>query len=282
MRDRVRGATFRVTVRPRGGQFFPSDFGVPIPGGMSDNGRWVAFGYFIQAHPGCCLAGWIYVRDRLRHTTRRVTPLEDVGPFERPLDLSANGQWLTFQELDDHFNAAGTAVRNLVTGRTHDIHGGLTSVVATRDAHYVAVDDLNANASGDTVLRWNRITRNRVPVITQRAADNEVAGISSDGRYVSVVSDAPNPVPGDTNGRRDIFRFDLQTHTVLRIDLTAAGMQIPVGVPRIIDGAGEYLSEDGTKVAFASRSGRIVAGDTNHAVDVFVRGPIPRGRRTPI
>ena len=49
--------------------------------------------------------------------------------------------------------------------------------------------------------------------------------ISADGRYVAFSSDASNLVPGDTNGKQDIFVYDRQTDTIERVSVAADGTQ---------------------------------------------------------
>ena len=103
--------------------------------------------------------------------------------------------------------------------------------------------------------------------VSMDSAGNEGNGgsggpaISADGRFVAFNSDATNLVPGDTNGRTDVFVHDRQTGTTERVSADSAG----VG-----GGSGAALSADGRFVAFASYATNLVAGDTNRVVDVFV------------
>ncbi len=92
--------------------------------------------------------------------------------------------------------------------------------------------------------------------------------ISADGRFVAFSSVASNLVPGDTNGRYDIFVRDRQNGTIERASVDSSGAQ----------GDGESgevdISEDGRYVAFSSESTNLVPGDTNGHRDVFVRDRI--------
>jgi Tol biopolymer transport system component len=96
--------------------------------------------------------------------------------------------------------------------------------------------------------------------------------ISRNGRYVVFTSAASNLVPGDTNGRPDVFRRDLATGTTIRVSVTNRGRQAneASGAPAI--------SADGNVVSFASKASNLVGRDTNHVADVFVRDI--RRRRT--
>jgi Tol biopolymer transport system component len=91
------------------------------------------------------------------------------------------------------------------------------------------------------------------------------ASLSADGRYIAFSSNASNLVAGDTFGVADIFVRDLRTGVTRRVSVGAGGAQANgrSNQPRI--------SGDGRYVAFASDATNLVAGDTNHQPDVFVR-----------
>lgn len=93
----------------------------------------------------------------------------------------------------------------------------------------------------------------------------EYATISTDGRYVAFASPADNLVAGDTNGNRDVFLRDRQAGTTARISVDSAGTQADDVADR------PAISGDGRYVAFESRAGNLVAGDTNTNYDIFVR-----------
>jgi Tol biopolymer transport system component len=90
--------------------------------------------------------------------------------------------------------------------------------------------------------------------------------ISADGRFVTFWSAARNLVPGDTNGRLDIFIHDRETGLTERVSVSSAGDRA--------DGLSGYptpVSADGRFVAFASEAANLVPGDMNGKCDVFVR-----------
>ena len=70
-------------------------------------------------------------------------------------------------------------------------------------------------------------------------------------------SDASNLVPGDTNGKTDIFVYDRQADTIERVSLASDGTQG--------NGISSYpsISADGRYVAFQSYASNLVPGDTN-------------------
>jgi Tol biopolymer transport system component len=96
--------------------------------------------------------------------------------------------------------------------------------------------------------------------------------ISGDGRFVAFTSSATNLVPGDTNGREDVFLRDTCigaaagcTPSTIRISVADNGSEADAPSFRA------SLSANGRYVAFDSDATNLVAGDTNGASDVFVR-----------
>ncbi|MDX6212387.1 MAG: TolB protein, partial [Frankiales bacterium] len=88
---------------------------------------------------------------------------------------------------------------------------------------------------------------------------------SADGRYAAFQSDASNLVPGDTNGKTDIFVRDLVAGTTTRVSVADNGSQANDA------STGPSISADGTRVLFTSLASNLVVGDTNAASDAFVR-----------
>lgn len=112
------------------------------------------------------------------------------------------------------------------------------------------------------------------PIVTPRGPTNGSPGdptflsdspvASTDGRYVAFTSLLPNLVVGDTNSTTDIFVKDRVAGAFTRVSEGVAGQA----------NAGSFtpsISADGQFVAFASAASNLVTGDTNGAVDIFVR-----------
>ncbi len=95
------------------------------------------------------------------------------------------------------------------------------------------------------------------------------AVVSSDCRYVGFSSGASNLVPGDTNGRWDVFVRDRVAGTTTRVDVSTAGAQA-TGTASDFDPYSVAISADGRFVAFGSFAPNLVTGDTNGTEDVFV------------
>jgi TolB protein len=92
------------------------------------------------------------------------------------------------------------------------------------------------------------------------------AGVSDTGRWVLMSSKSSRLVAGDTNGRYDAFLHNTTTGTTVRVSVSSSGRQA--------NGASiaDALSPDGRFVLFSSgASNLLLAADTNHTTDVFLR-----------
>lgn len=95
---------------------------------------------------------------------------------------------------------------------------------------------------------------------------------SADGRFIVFQSRASNLVAGDTNGRIDIFRKDLQTGQIVRVSVEdPAGDPTADGDNSNGDSSNPRISPDGRFVVFQSIADDLVVGDSNTLSDVFLR-----------
>jgi Tol biopolymer transport system component len=97
--------------------------------------------------------------------------------------------------------------------------------------------------------------------------------ISANGRFVAFASGASNLVAGDTDDTFDVFVRDRRMQLTRRVSVGPGGQQAN-GQSR--DPA---ISADGRFVAFVSSASNLVAGDTNHRRDVFVRDRVAQVTR---
>jgi hypothetical protein len=88
--------------------------------------------------------------------------------------------------------------------------------------------------------------------------------ISGDGRYVAFQSLASILVPGDTNGRLDVFVHDRVTGTKERVSVDSAGNEANHNSWR------PAMSGDGRFVAFMSVASNLAPGDTNGVTDIYL------------
>jgi Tol biopolymer transport system component len=289
--DRQTGVTERVSVSS-GGVEGNRDSDLPS---ISADGRHVAF----RSSASNLVAGDtngtadVFVYDRQSGTTERVS----VG------SAGAQGNdasWNPSISADGHYVAFWSFASNLVAGDTngsedvfvHDRQSGATERVSvgsggtqgngrsnypsiSADGRYVAFSSEASNlVSGDTNGSHDVFVHDRQSGATARVSVSsggvegnrwsQVPSISADGRYVAFLSFASSLVPGDTNGREDVFVHDRQTGVTERVSVSSGGVQ-----GNWDSGVGS-ISADGRYVAFRSFAENLVAGDTNGTYDVFV------------
>jgi Tol biopolymer transport system component len=298
VRDRQTGTTERVSVGTGGVQANGNSFGPAI----SADGRYVA--YFSSASnlvPGDTNdANDVFVYDRLTGTAERVSidgSGNETNQFEgsNQPTISADGRYVAFASSasnlvpGDTNNAEDIFVRDRLTGTTerdsvdssgNEATGFSDAAAISANGNFVMFRGYPGNTNlvpGDTNNAADVFVHNRTTGVTERvsidSAGNQAnsdsgsayGSISADGRYVVFDSSASNLVSGDTNGCIDAFVRDRQANTTERVSVSSSGAQ---GGGCVQD---TYISGDGRYVAFTSSSTNLVPGDTNNAVDVFVR-----------
>jgi Tol biopolymer transport system component len=162
---------------------------------ISADGRFVAFwSYEGHQFPGDPkVTGAVFARDRLTGTTALVT---DSATYSRPA-ISADGRIVAFASSE------GIYVRDWQTG-TQEWAGPGSSPAMSADGRFVAFQ------SGAGIYVRDRQTGGLELVsVTGEGAPAEgsssAPSMSADGRFIAFQSDAGNLVPGDTNGKRDVF-----------------------------------------------------------------------------
>lgn len=144
------------------------------------------------------------------------------------------------------------------------------------DGRFVAFLSYSTNiVTGDTNNRADCFVRDRLLATTRRASvsssgaeandDSLVALISGDGNVVAFESEAKNLWPADMNNRPDVFVHDLRTGITECVSINLGGATARESSALF------GISADGTRVCFRSGSDDLVPGDTNGAVDFFVR-----------
>ena len=235
----------------------------------------------------------VFVRDRSAQKTERVS-VSSAGaqangasqPSGGAPAMSADGNTVAFYSAATNLVAQDTngqtdvfvRVRNsgtteLISAATDGTPGNGPSVAPSisADGNFVAFQSRASNLiSGDTNNAADIFVRDRRNQTTERVC-NGVQGnrfsyspsISADGSIVAFVSAADNLVPGDANGRLDIFVCDRTTGTIELVSVSSSGAH----------GDGDSilpaLSGDGHLVAFKSLADNFVPNDNNGVVDVF-------------
>jgi Tol biopolymer transport system component len=159
---------------------------------------------------------------------------------------------------------SGLTTRVSVDSSGAQSNANSTSTAISDDGRHVAFSSEATNlVSGDTnnaqdIFVHDRQTgqTRRVSVASNAAEANGSSGamdISADGRFVTFSSAATNLVAGDTNGKADIFVYDLQAGSTTRVSVNSSGAQADGG------GADPAISGDGRYVVFLSDSGNLDA-----------------------
>jgi Tol biopolymer transport system component len=143
------------------------------------------------------------------------------------------------------------------------------------DGRFVAFQSLASNlVPGDTNGTWDIFVRDRQAGVTDRISmgfdgsqangASRLPSITPNARFVSFHSEATNLVPGDTNGREDVFVHDRELGITERVSVASDGSQ---GNGTSVQST---ITPDGRYVAFRSSASNLVPGDTNARDDVFV------------
>ena len=247
----------------------------------------------------------VFVRDFRTGTTTLVSSSasgELGNAVSNSASVSADGRLVAFSSMASNLvpgdsNERGDAfVKDIVTGQIQritltDLDGetnlGGGGAVISGDGSTVmfssASNDIvpaDGNAGGNQFGISDVFIRDLVAGTTERVSvssagveANSTSGghaLSADGRYVTFATGANNLVPGDTNGRPDLFLHDRVTGLTERISVNADGTEATGGLFGTSRGA---PNADGSVVAFASDNPNIVPGDTGLGFDsdIFVR-----------
>src|SRR4051794_22867964 len=168
-------------------------------------------------------------------------------------------------------DGGGRQVAGASVGPTLSADGHLVAF-SSQASTLVAGDD---NGTHDVFLHDRRTGQVELVSRNSRGEPSNSGGrdqsgfvsLNADGRFVAFSSWATNLVPGDTNGKRDVFVRDRTTGVTERVSVGTGGEQG--------DGdSGVYsqgISDDGRFVVFQSEAATLAPGDTNGVADVFVR-----------
>ena len=231
----------------------PSLISLAVDGGKSDgasftpsisaDGRYVAF----ASAASTMVAGDtnntedVFVYDRVARTNERVSVsslgAEGNGASYGPA-ISADGRSVAFT----------SAASNLTPDDSNEQVDVFVRDLETQSTLLVSVGPQGAMGDGPSVA----------------------PSISGDGLLVAFESDADTLVAEDNNGTGDVFIRDLVSRVTRKLSVAGNGQQTES------PSFGPNISADGSSVAFESFSSRLVPGDTNGALDVFV-AEVPSG-----
>ena len=207
-------------------------------GSVTGNGRYVAFATTADLTPGATSQHMfkVYVKDTWSGTT--VDAATDMygnkanGDSSNP-SISADG----------HYVAFSSSASNLVSNDTNS-----SSDIFKKDLQTGEITRVSTDSSGN------------------QAGSSFSPSISADGHYVAFTTISVL-VPGDSNGKDDVYVKDTQTGSVTEASTDSSSNQSiggnMTGFPSI--------SADGRYVAFHSDATNLVPGDTNGSWDIFIK-----------
>lgn len=223
--------------------------------------------------PVSYLCSNVYISDRESGRIRLVSLSTDGAPANLSSDhpyLSGNGRFVAFRSF----------ATNLVPGDTNG-----SPDIFVHDLQTGRTERVSVSSSGKQSIPLPTVYG---PVTVDQPS------ISDDGRYVAFVSNAGDLVPSDGNLSADVFVHDRLRHVTERVSIDSAGREQELTIPGT-DGLGDRdqqrqsrteliingqqgaswfapsISADGRYVAFRSQASNLVPGDTNRAVDMFLR-----------
>lgn len=241
LRDTVGHTTVRVSVATSGAQANGASYSPAI----SADGRYVTFASaasnLVTGDTNECPD--VFVRDTLTGTTRRVSVTSDGTQGNARSGGWGEGDGPSIS-ADGHYIAFASEAENLVVEDTnfsadvfvHDLRTGVTVLASV-------------SVGGTSAYGWSA-----------------TPSLSGDGRYLAFTSDAYNLVsPAVNTYNAQLYVRDMSTGTTTLESTTAAGGPADGDVYQV------SMSTDGRHIAFESDASNLVAGDTNDAIDYFVR-----------
>ena len=243
VRDRVAGATERVSVSTAGAEGNQGGFGPRI----SQDGRYVVFGSDATNLVANDTNGTtdVFLRDRLAGTTERVSVstagAQGNGGSGWP-SVSADGRYVAF------YSSAST----LLDSPASDSNNAWDIFLRDRTASPPTTTRVSVASNGTQAIGGSIIGGSVLP------------SMSADGRYIVYYSDAANLVSGDNNAERDVFLWDRQTAVTTRISVGTGGADSNGG------SLDPNISRDGRYITFSSGASNVVSSDGNSAQDEFV------------
>jgi Tol biopolymer transport system component len=225
----------------------PSLISLAVDGGQADgasftpaisaDGRYVAFASAASTLVAGDTNGAedVFVYDRVARTTERVS----ISSLGAEGDAASYGPAIS---ADGRYVAFTSAASNLTPGDSNGQLDVFVRDLTTQNTILVSVGPQGAMGDGPSVA----------------------PSISGDGLLVAFESDADTLVREDNNGTGDVFIRDLVTRVTRKLSVAGNGQQTES------PSFGADISVDGSSVAFESFSSRLVPGDTNGALDVFV------------
>ena len=198
-------------------------------------------------------------------------------------DVSFDGRYVTFTSTATNVVPGATTAlgrvyrRDRVAGTTELVAAGTASEMSADGRFVTFASSATDLVAGDSNAQFDVFVKDMVTGVITRISvatgggqatggGSSLPRLSANGRWVVFLSTSTNMVAGDTNGVSDVFLHDRVLGTTVRVSVDSAG-----GEQNAASLEQPSVTESGRFVAFSSTGSNLVAGDTNPAVDVFLR-----------
>lgn len=295
LHDRVTGQTVLVSVSLSGLGGNAGSYGTSV----SEDGLFMAFSSNATDLATGVGVGGIYVRDMLTGVTELASTdssgLPGNGASIDP-SISADGQVVAFESTgtnlvrDDGNGVSDIFVHNRKTGATElasvgwdgsPANGSSTNAALSLDGEHVAFESVASNlVPGDTNGGIDVFVRDlstgQTALVDLDSNGVQVGvgrypAISVDGRFVAFLGEGGPFVPGDNNGKTDIFVRDRVTGQTSCASVSSTGQFGNDWSGQTFEAYDErWLSADGRFVAFMSSASNLVPNDSNARDDIFL------------
>jgi hypothetical protein len=300
VRDLVTGTTRLVSVRTN----VPGNYNMATPV-ITPDGRYVAFFSTARLVPAVpTTAGEVYLRDMVSGTTTWVSTnawmtatnllnLNSANASSYHPAISDDGRFVAFKtgwtDGLDPPPAPGIAATLVFV---YDTVAGTNTLIATNgfppwvqnddvygpemtpDGRFITFgqEEVVGGVTNASVRLWDMSAGSNTLVsanLSGQVSANSLSyapAMSPDGRFVTFLSNATNMVANIVSNGFHIYVRDMQSNTTVLVDADTNGIG-----STDFEGAAPSVSADGTLVTFSGPDGKLVAGDTNKAFDVFLR-----------
>ena len=261
---------------------------------LSDDGRYVVF----NTATNSTIAAVIFQYDTTMGTTTVINANGIGGPIDRDETcgpaMTPDGRYIAYVSHEGPANSGNSSVHvwdmQLASDTlvSDDGSGVPTNTIShtpniSPDGRFVAFLSNATNLVGNAVANGFHVYLRDLQSNTMQLVDVDTNGVgsanqdvpttlglSADGQYVAFSSPDGSFVGADNNHAKDIFVRDVAagtTEMVSQRDVTVT----PQSADAFSTLSPSSVSANGRWVAFASRADDLAAGDTNQAMDVFVR-----------
>ena len=295
LKDRVTGETVLVSVSLSGVGGNAGSYGTSV----SEGGLFVAFSSNSTDLAAGVGVGGVYVRDRLAGVTELASTDSSglpAGGVSTDPSISADGQVVAFESTatnlvrDDGNGVSDIFVRNRTTGETvlasvgwdgSPANGFSRNAALSLDGEHVAFESVASNLVPDDTNGFIDVFVRDLVTGQTELVDRDSNGvqvgvaaypaISRDGRFVAFLGEGGQFVPGDNNGKTDIFVRDRVTGQTSAASVSSTGQFGNDWSGQTFEFYDErWLSADGRFVAFMSSATNLVPNDVNARDDVFL------------